>query len=253
MTGAPAILISPSTEREGAEFSDASVSLSHLYADAIFAAGGLPVILPAIRRPEHLAEYVRRADGILLTGGDDLHTGLYASDLPEPLARTAGSPDHERDAWELRLIDEIFKQHKPVLGICRGQQILNVALGGTLLVDIPTQVAGTLGHNRFAEKAEPVHEIDIEPGSLLAAVTGHQKLAVNSTHHQAVGRLAEPLRATARSTDGVIEAVELKDAQRLPFLLAVQFHPERLLHRNGAFLNIFRSFILASKSKEGTA
>jgi putative glutamine amidotransferase len=141
------------------------------------------------------------------------------------------------------MIDEVFRQHRPLLAICRGHQILNIALGGTLIVDIPTQKPGAMNHQRTDLKSEKVHEVALTPGSLLAKITGERILSVNSTHHQAVGRVAKPLRVTGKSPDGIIEAMELKSPGLLPYLLAVQFHPERLVDRYKEFLQIFESFV----------
>jgi putative glutamine amidotransferase len=244
-TACPLILVAPSTEREGAEFADWSLSLSNLYTDALIAAGGLPQVLPATTRGDVIAEAVRRCDGVLLTGGDDIDPKLYAKKLPAHLAKTTGKHDAERDVWEAVLIREVFRRGKPLFGICRGHQMLNVALGGTLLVDIPSQVPKALNHNQMAKKTEPVHDIVVTSESLLARTTGARTLRVNSTHHQAIGRLARPLRAVARSADGVIEAAELKDPGRSPFLLTVQFHPERMLDGKGVFLRLFDGFVRA--------
>jgi putative glutamine amidotransferase len=241
----PVILVAPSTERAGAEFADWSLSLSNRYTDAVMAGGGLPVILPATSRRVVIAEAVRRCDGVLLTGGDDIDPKLYAPELPEALAKTSRSHDAERDVWEKLLIEEVFQQRKPLFAICRGQQMLNVALGGTLLVDIASQVPNALNHNQMARKTEPVHTVSVAAGSLLANITGETALGVNSTHHQAVGRVADPLRAVAHSADGVIEALELKDPGLLPFLLAVQFHPERMIDRSALFLPLFSRFVRA--------
>jgi putative glutamine amidotransferase len=244
-SAAPLILVAPATERAGAEFADRSVSLSNRYTDALIAAGGLPQILPATTRREVIAEAVRRCDGVLLTGGDDIDPKLYARKLSGRLAKTTGSHDAPRDLWESVLIREVFQQRKPMFGICRGHQMLNVALGGTLLVDIATQVPNALNHNQMANKTKPVHDTSVTPDSLLARITGARTLRVNSTHHQAIGRLAGPLRAVARSQDGIIEAAELQDPGRLPFLLTVQFHPERMLDGQGTFLRLFRGFVRA--------
>jgi putative glutamine amidotransferase len=241
-------LVAPSTEREGAEFADWSVSLSNRYTDAVIAGGGLPQILPATMRREVIADAVRRCDGVLLTGGDDIDPKLYTKELPAELAKTTGTHDAERDIWEKILIDEVFAQGKPMFGICRGHQMLNVALGGTLIVDIPMQVPGALVHNDMARKTEPVHDVSVTPGSLLATITGEQRFGVNSTHHQAIGELAGPLRAVAQSTDGIIEAVEWKEPSGRPFLLTVQFHPERMLDREAMFLKLFSSFIQSCAS-----
>jgi putative glutamine amidotransferase len=242
----PLILISPSIEPAGVEFGDRSISLSETYLRAIADAGGIPLTLPVGKSRELMAECVRRADGILLTGGDDIEPGIYAGELPVKLRRTVEtSPDcGERDFRELMLIDEIFRQRKPVLAICRGHQLLNVALGGTLIVDIPSQLPGAIEHRRMDKRSEVVHEARLTPQSLISKITRKKILGVNSTHHQAVGRLAEPLQATAMSEDGVVEGMELKPeaAGLLPFLLAMQFHPERLADRYPEHRAVFHAF-----------
>jgi len=248
----PVILVTPSTARKGAEFSDASISLSNKYTDAVIAAGGLPQIFPATTTRWVISEAVKRCDGIMLTGGEDIDPKLYAMDLPADLAKRIGPLEPDRDLWETDLIADIFEQQKPLFAICRGHQMLNVALGGTLVVDIPTQVPGALNHRRMDRKAEPVHDVKIAPDSLLAKVTGQQTLGVNSTHHQAVGEVAKPLRTVAQTSDGVIEAMELKEPQQLPFLLSVQFHPERLIDSNPVFLQLFRSFVAACEQRRQT-
>jgi putative glutamine amidotransferase len=245
----PVILIAPNTARQGEEFADASISLSNRYTDALIAAGGLPQVLPATTNRSVLAESVQRCDGVLLTGGDDIDPRRYLKELPEELANMVGPLEPERDEWEAALIAEVFQRRKPLLGICRGHQMLNVALGGTLLVDIATQVPGALNHRQMDRKAEPVHEVKIAPDSLLARVTGKQTLGVNSTHHQAIGTVAGALRVVAQSSDGVIEAVELKEPGRLPFLLTVQFHPERLIDSHPIFLQLFSSFVAACEPR----
>jgi putative glutamine amidotransferase len=245
MKRSPVILVAPSTERNGVEFDDVSVSLSNCYTDAVIAGGGLPQIFPATTVRAVIAEAVRRCDGVLMTGGDDIDPRLYAHELPEPLAKTVGPLDPDRDVWERDLIAEVFAQRKPLLAICRGHQMLNVALGGTLVVDIPAQVPNALNHRRMDAKNEPVHDVSVAPGTLLARLTGCRSLAVNSTHHQAVAGVAPKLRAVAQSADGVVEAVELKDDGRGPFLLGVQFHPERLIDRSEVFRQLFSGFVEA--------
>jgi putative glutamine amidotransferase len=241
----PVILVTPSSDKKGAEFSDASISLSNLYTDAVIAAGGLPQVFPATTSREVIAESVERCDGVLMTGGDDIDPKLYAKKLPAKLAKTVGPLDPDRDQWEPAMIEETMRRKKPFFGICRGHQMLNVALGGTLVVDIASQVPKALNHRRMDKKMEQVHEVTITGDSMLRRIAGLETLGVNSTHHQAIGRLADKLRAVATSQDGVIEAVELKEAANKPFLLAVQFHPERLIDRNAVFLQLFRSFIEA--------
>lgn len=247
----PLILISPSTSKRGVEFEDNSVSLSNQYCMAVAAAGGLPWIAPAIPAKALVAESVARCDGVLLTGGDDIQTALYAPGLNGKLKKTVSEPEPERDLFELMLIEEIFRQGKPLFAICRGHQMVNVAFGGTLIVDIAAQLRGALEHRRMDRKNEVVHDAELTDGSLLANITAQKKLGVNSSHHQAIGELAEPFVATARSADGVIEAMELKRGPaRLPFFLAVQFHPERLYARHAEHLKLFQHFIRASAQAE---
>ena len=250
MSKLPLILISPSIEKAGVEFSDRSVSLSEAYTRAVAAAGGIPIIAPSGVQRELMAECVRHCDGVVLTGGDDIEPDLYEKKLPARLRRTVDpTPDGgERTLRELFLIDEIFRQRKPTLAICRGSQLLNVALGGTLIVDIPSQVPTAFEHRRMDKRNEKVHTVRLNADSQLARITGRKTLGVNSTHHQAVGRLAEPLRAVAVSADGIVEAVELRReaAHWLPFLVGVQFHPERLAPRHAEHRALFGALVKAS-------
>ena len=240
----PLVLISSSTEKKGVEFDDLSLSLSMNYPRAIAAAGGAPWLLPCLTDSGFIAESVRRCDGVMLTGGDDVQPRLYAQAVSPALQMTVHAADPQRDLFELMLLGEVFRQRKPLLCICRGHQILNVALGGTLLVDIKTQMPEALNHSRTDRKDKIVHEVQVEPGSLIARISGRTVLGVNSSHHQAVARMAQPLRATAVSKDGVIEAMELAPGATglLPYLLTVQFHPERLYRRHGEHDRLFKSF-----------
>ncbi len=217
MKQSPVILVTPSTQAKGAEFADSSISLSNRYTDAVIAAGGLPQIFPATSSRALIAEAVQRCDGVLMTGGDDIDPKLYAPNLPDALAKTLGPLEPERDLWETELIAELFAQRKPLFGICRGHQMLNVALGGTLVVDIATQLPNTLNHRCMDRRAEQVHDVQVVPDSLLARLAGQQSFGVNSTHHQAIGQVAPKLRVVAQSQDGVIEALELKEPVRVRF------------------------------------
>jgi putative glutamine amidotransferase len=247
----PTILISPDYESKGVEFGDASLSLSRRYAAAILAAGGLPLTMAHTDSAAVIADYVRRADGVLLTGGEDVNPELHSPRLKQSLKALARvTPDGGlRDLSELMLVEEVFRQRKPLLGICRGHQLLNVALGGTLIVDLPTQKPSAIDHRQMNRKSEVVHSVRLTPGSALAKMAGHQILGVNSTHHQAVGRVAPMLRAAATSDDGVVEALEQKPGKHwLPFLLSVQWHPERLQDRHPEQRAIFAAFIAAVRA-----
>jgi putative glutamine amidotransferase len=249
MTKPPLILVSPTVETKGSEFADLSTSLSETYQQILVHCGALPIILSATISRELIAECVGRCDGVLLTGGEDVDPRLYGNGLPPRLRGTVTvTPDGgARDLRELVLIDEVFRQRKPLLGICRGQQMLNVALGGTLTADILGQVPRAINHRRMDRRSEIVHEVRLTRGSLLAKITGRQKLGVNSTHHQAVARVARPLNVAAVSSDGIIESLELGPGatSMLPFLLSVQFHPERLVDRYPEHRAIFRGFTQA--------
>jgi putative glutamine amidotransferase len=253
MASPPLILISPDIESVGKEFADLSISLSEKYSQALIQGGGLPMTMPPTISREVIAECVRRVEGVLLTGGDDVDPHLYANGLPARIRRTVEvTPDGgARDFRELLLIDEVFRQHKPLLAICRGHQLLNVALGGSLLADIPSQKPGAINHRRTDQRSEIVHEVQLTRGSLLAKITSGLKLGVNSTHHQGIARVAPPLRVTATSDDGIIEALELKPggARWLPWLLSVQFHPERLMDRYPEHRAIFRVFSQACQRR----
>jgi putative glutamine amidotransferase len=248
MQTAPLILVAPSTEEKGYEFYDYGISLSQPYLDSIVSAGGLPLVMPCTPSEKVIAEYVRRADGVMLTGGDDLSPELYAKTIPAKLRKTVGHTDPKRDLQEILLIQEVFAQRKPLLAICRGHQLLNVALGGTLYIDIASQVKSPLNHTRLEHKDQLVHTVELDAGSLLAGAFGKLQIEVNSSHHQAINKVAKPLRVTGRSADGLVEVCELREAESglLPYLLSVQFNPERLVKAHPEFLELFRGFIAAS-------
>jgi len=244
----PLILVSPDIESKGKEFGDASISLSGNYQQALMMSGALPLTMPMTISPELISESVRRCDGVMLTGGDDIEPRLYSDKLPDSIQKTVQvTPDGgERDLRELLVINEVFRHRKPLLAICRGHQLLNIALGGTLIPDIPSRRPSAFNHRREDKRSEVAHEVRLTADSLLAKITAKHELGVNSTHHQAVERVAPPLRVTARSPDGIVEGLELKPGvDGLPFLLAVQFHPERLADRYPEHAAIFSAFTLA--------
>ena len=249
MTKPPLILVTPTIEKAGDEFGDLSISLSAAYQTALMAVGAVPVIMPAAVSREQVAVCVRTVDGVLMSGGNDINPDCYAKRVPSRLRRTVTvTPDGgARDLRELMLVDEVFRQRKPLLAICRGHQLLNVALGGTLVVDIRAQIPGAHNHARMDRKNDVVHDAHLTEDGLLFKITAKRTLGVNSTHHQAVARPAEPLVVTGRSDDGIIENMQLKPdaACWMPFLLSVQFHPERLVDRYPEHRAIFSAFTRA--------
>jgi putative glutamine amidotransferase len=186
----------------------------------------------------------------MLTGGDDLDPHLYWPDVPGDLLAKCECAEPARDRMELLLVDEVFRQRKPLLAICRGHQLVNVAQGGRLLVDVATQHPGALGHCRMDRKHDIIHEVSMSPDSQLAAICGDQTLGVNSTHHQAVAGVGRPFRSTATAPDGIIEATELRPEARgmLPWFLSVQFHPERLRQAHPQHAAIFGAFVKACRT-----
>jgi len=250
----PLIFISPSIAPKGEEFGDDSLSLSMPYERALLDAGALPWPVMALRSREEIAECVRRSDGVLLTGGEDVEPSLYDETMPRKLReKCILTPDHGARDWrELVLIQEVFRQRKPLLAICRGQQILNVALGGTLYADIPTQLPRAIDHRRMKQRSAKVHDVRLTPDGLLAKITHKRVLGVNSTHHQAVARVADLLTVAGQAADGMVESLQLKPgaAPLLPFLLSVQFHPERLAKRHPEHQAIFNAFTRASVPRQ---
>ena len=225
-------------------------SLSEHYIRSVGAAGGLPLVLPTEFGPPDPQPYLDLIDGLLLSGGGDLSPLLYGED-PRPKIETHSTG---RDVTELALVRAARARGMPIFGICRGQQVVNVALGGSLWQDIPSQVPGASGHNPSSMPVdEPFHNIDLlgRDSLLRKALRGgdaegdaHDRIAVNSFHHQAVKELAPGLVATARSADGIIEAIEGPAAG--PYLLCVQFHPESLTMGGGPFLRLFELFVEAA-------
>jgi putative glutamine amidotransferase len=244
----PLIVVSTMTEHKGAEFRDRSTSLSFWYTRAIARAGGLPLLAPNFPEQKNLArDMVARADGVMLTGGDDLQPDLYDPALPQRIKTKAGGVDPARDLFEFQLIEQALQQRKPLLAICRGPQVLNVALGGGLVTDIPIERPQAMLHARKGEAHKLVHSVELAKGSLMRKIFRRATLRINSAHHQAVGTLAPMLRATAQTKDGIIEAIELTEAQakNAPFLLGMQFHPERLIDSHPEFLRVFKAFVKA--------
>jgi len=215
------------------------------YTDAVVRAGGAPLLLPWTDEPDVIAAVAEAIDGLLLSGGGDLLADSYG-------ARTHAAESHQdavRDRLEFEAIRCAMGRNLPILGICRGVQTLNVALGGTLIQDIPDQYPAADRHHTIGDDHAPDHEIDIVPGSLLAEVVGAARVLVNSRHHQAVGDVAPGLRINCRSRDGIIEGLESVDGTPV---LAVQCHPESHWERFPAFPKLFGWFVSeAARRGEG--
>lgn len=197
------------------------VTLNTTYVRALEGAGLVPLAVPTMLTPERAAAALHGVRGLVLTGGEDVAPERYGA-TPHP---RLGAVDPVRDAAELALIAAARARRLPILAICRGIQILNVALGGTLYQDLDSERPGPVSH-----AGETDHDVRVEPGSLLERTLGVRSATVNSRHHQAIRDLAPGLRAVAWAADGVIEGAEPVDAS-LPWTVAVQWHPEDLTER----------------------
>jgi putative glutamine amidotransferase len=197
------------------------VRVNQAYTDALAAAGLVPVVLPPIEPSVAVASLTDVA-GLVLTGGEDVDPALFG----ETPHSATGTPHTRRDTYELALAREAYERRIPTLAICRGAQVVNVALGGTLVQDIPSQLPSSVSHDPAGRRAERVHRVDIDVGSQLARIVGASSIATNSSHHQSVAHIGNGLRPTAVSEDGVIEALEPTDPAW--WMIAVQWHPEEL-------------------------
>jgi len=210
------------------------------YTNAVRAAGGCPVLIPNEYPPERLENLRGVLQGILISGGGDIDPALYQVES-DPYAKNMVK---ERDVLEKALVELAVRTDWPLLGICRGLQMLNIALGGTLFTDISRQYATLITHNQpdDVSPGQLVHEVTIEPASLLGNVVSNSVVMVNSRHHQAVKEIAAGLRVTAMASDGLIEGIEHPG---LRFCLGVQWHPESLQQMEEQRA-IFVSFISAA-------
>ncbi len=211
------------------------------YIDAVQDAGGLPVLIPQSLPNADLLQLYNHLQGLILPGGGDLDPQLYGA------ARHPATDgvDTDRDRTELYLVRQAVADHKPFFGICRGVQVLNVALGGTLYQDLPTELPNALPHYFRApafQRDHPGHALQVEEDSLLARCLGAPLVDVNSRHHQAADKVAPGLQIVARAPDGVIEALELPNH---PFGLGVQWHPENL-QAQAPMRALFEQFVQAA-------
>lgn len=217
--------------------------LSRHYADAVGACGGVPVLLPLVEQPEVRQELVAGLAGILLTGSSsDVDPRSYGA-IPEP---ACGPVQPLRDQLDFLLLERAFERGIPVLAICFGMQSLNVHLGGSLIQDIPSAIETPIRHQNPESGGVPSHEIEIANGSILERLARGVSAMVNSTHHQAVDRLGSGLEVMARAPDGIVEAVTVRAGE--PFVLGVQWHPEKSFAYDALSRSIFELFMARCKS-----
>ena len=212
---------------------------------AILAAGGRPYLLPTALPLNSIPEVLNEFDGLFISGGGDIHPDYFGGEMHP----SVDGIDRERDEFELALCREAVAMDKPVLGICRGQQVLNVAMGGNLVVNIPSELPQAGQHRWWPNylRSRLSHAVKIESGSQLVRIMGGTQFMVNSLHHQSVKDLGDGLKVVATAPDGVIEALEMPGK---PFVVSVQWHPEWLTEHE-PMRRIFKAFVEASNSGLG--
>ncbi len=220
--------------------SDGKLLLNENYANALTELGAIPIIIPAVQESNSdvLFNIMERCDGFLFTGGIDIDPSFYnAERQPE-----CGESSLKRDKFELFAFSQTIKTQKPILGICRGCQLINVALGGTLCQDIKKAYPNALRHTSDSVENPTVHEIDIPENSPIFKLSEAPRVKINSFHHQCVDKLGKGLKTLATSTDGIPEGVYF-DGER--YIVGVQWHPERNYKTGSLDRNIFTSFVEA--------
>ena len=211
------------------------------YVAGVAQAGGIPMVLPPI--PGTVEEVAGRIDGLLLCGGSDLDPGYYGEEPIPELDVTVP----ERDAFEMALVEQALERGMPVFGICRGLQVLNVALGGTLYQDLSSQFGGgSIAHRQQMPKWQWTHEVEVNGNSSIAKIMEVDGLRVNSYHHQAVKDLADGLTVTARASDGVVEALEARNLSE-SWLVGVQWHAEAMRDAGPENRNLFKAHVEAAE------
>lgn len=208
------------------------LGINNSYLSVIKAAGGLPILLPPHIEEDQIFQLKKKIDGIMLTGGTDVHPGFYQESPESGLRRV----DPARDNLEVNLLNWALKKKIPVVALCRGIQVLNIVCGGTIYQDMETEIQ----HEQNAPGRFANHKVKFSENSFFEKIYGSRELIVNSFHHQAINNPGEKIEIEGKAEDGAIEAVVLKDH---PFAVGVQWHPEQMYESNPVQLNLFQKFI----------
>lgn len=226
---------------DGPDAAGYQIGLPGTYARSIYRAGGLPILIAPPRadaEPDDVAEILDRIDGLLVPGGVDVDPARFG-EAPHP---SLGRVDPDRDVLEIVLTEAALRRGTPILAICRGIQVLNIAAGGSVYQDLATQVPGAIQHRQVAPRWHASHPVEVAGESRLGQILGGERAEVNSFHHQAVRKLAPGFIATAAAPDGVIEGIEQPEHR---FAVGVQWHPEGMWERHPVMLELFAALVAA--------
>lgn len=238
----PSIGLTPDVSTPTPESPHPRYELKAAYGDAVLRAGGLPFVLPYSDDRSVIDAYLDRISGLIVTGGAfDIPPEMYGDTAHEGL----GALKPTRTTFELTLLRLALARKLPVLGVCGGMQLLNVACGGSLYQDLGRELPQARPHEQKHDRSQPHHPVDVKPDTVLAECVGRGQLMVNSTHHQAVKKVGEGLVASAVAPDGVVEAIETRDG----FALGVQWHPELMLDSVPPNLAIYRTLVTRARDR----
>jgi len=233
MQDKPIIGMTPLMERKAEQ-----IMMLHTYTQSILDAGGIPMVLPLTEEEQDIDQILKVCDGFVFTGGDDIDPGMYGEEKLDCVG-----PCKERDNFEMKLLHKAIAADKPVLGICRGMQLLNVALGGSLYQDITTLLPSHIEHRMEPPLDKVIHEIRIVDETPLMNVIGKNHIMINSYHHQCVKKLGVELEVMAYAPDGIIEGIYMPQKK---FVQAVQWHPEQIYKKYEDNQKLIEAFIKAT-------